>query len=127
MKPCALGSSQWNHRKYVLSPTLVRMFVDMCTVSWWNNFCYLCPEMLTKDVFSVHTTCSVSSNSHSCWYHMHRSRLLQLLRLCISGFIYLFIYFSAATVVLFCLEAQCQVLCIGGSIRTYCFQSTVTW
>jgi len=128
MKPCAWGSSQCNHRKYVLSPTLVRMFTDMCTGSWRNIFCYFCLEMLTRDILSVHTTWSSSSHSHSCWYHLHISRLLQLLRLCISGvFFPSQICFSAATVVHFCLEVRCQVLCIGGSVRTRCFKSTVTW
>jgi len=123
IKPWAWGLSQWNHRKYVLSPTLVHMFTDMCTVSWRTIFCYFCLEMLTRVIFSVHTTWSPSSHSHSCWYHLHISRQLQLLHLCISG-VYIYI---AATMVLFCLEVRYRILCIGGSVRTHCFKSTVTW
>ena len=87
----------------VLSPTLVHMFMDMCTVCWWNIFCYFCHEMLTKDVFSVHKTWSPSGHSNSYCYHLHMSHLLQLLCPCISDFFFQ-IHFSAATVVLFCLE-----------------------
>jgi tetrahydromethanopterin S-methyltransferase subunit G len=77
----------------LLSPTLVRIFTDMCIVSWWNIFCYFFLEMLAKDVFSVHTTWSPSSHSHSGWYHLHISRLLQLLRLWVFYFLFFLFYF----------------------------------